>query len=529
MPAVEVEHGQASTRSPSDREERLADPVGGRPHPPPRGATRRLPLQLSGDHAHPVIRAAIGSETLGAEAAAGGLEQRAELRRLPASRSVQQVEHLAFALPSNSGRSSGRLARRSAAIPALAGAEDLALAAQRPGRPRRARSRRRVALDRPQPGSRQLARLCRRTGGTGELVLAAPDPAAQLVQLARRRSARRPRSPSPSALGTSTPTSITRGRDQHVGLARRRSRASPRAFVGATASARGGPDRKSRRLTRACSRSASTVAAVRLRPSPTRRPAGRPRRPGGPRPAAAAHEVVGASPRSSRGPSRVLDRLARPAGSSRSAGHVEVAVGGQRERVRGIGVAVMCSTWGAWPESRPLASSARRCSTPNRCCSSTTAERRAGRTRPSASNQAHGCPRPVRSSPDWRARLQGGAADSRAGVAPVSKRERIAFARPAARVERRHAQQVLGRPASRWAPSAPPGRPASSGPQQRVARPPAVFPEPGLPPMQQPLHGHRRARGRRRSRPAPSVLRRPVGVERQRRRGPAVDRARSTP
>ena len=41
------------------------------------------------------------------------------------------------------------------------------------------------------------------------------------------------------------------------------------------------------------------------------------------------------------------------------------------ESVRGIGVAVMCSTCGAIP-STPFESSALRCSTPKRCCSSTT-------------------------------------------------------------------------------------------------------------------------------------------------------------
>ena len=139
--------------------------------------------------------------------------------------------------------------------------------------------------------------------------------------------------------------------------------------------------------------------------------------------------------------------------------------------------------------STPLASSARRCSTPKRCCSSTTqTPRRAKRT---AGSIRAWVPTISPSSPlaSWsRARLRVGA-----GVAPVSSAKGIASA-PSSRSERR---RVLLGQRSRSAPSAPPGSPLPAPATSRRRRPPS---SPTRPPPSAAAASARRSRGRRRSR-----------------------------
>ena len=104
----------------------------------------------------------------------------------------------------------------------------------------------------------------------------------------------------------------------------------------------------------------------------------------------------------------------RPAGSSR----IEVVSRSPyavRESVRGIGVAVMCSTCGA-ASPGPFASSDARCETPKRCCSSTTQTARLANL---TSGSIRACvPTTSPSSPD--ASRSSASRRRRAGVADVS-------------------------------------------------------------------------------------------------------------
>ena len=131
----------------------------------------------------------------------------------------------------------------------------------------------------------------------------------------------------------------------------------------------------------------------------------------------------------------------------------------------------MWRTCGAIP-STPFASSARRCSTPKRCCSSTTQTPRRAKLDRSA-RSARGC-RPRARARRWRA-APAPRAGVAPGVAPVSSANGIAsWASSRSSVAR------AARRGSRSAPSAPPGSPPRAPAASRRAAT-TVLPEPTSP------------------------------------------------
>ena len=113
--AVEVEDAGAVDPVAERREDRLADAVGGRPHLPAARRDQALPLQLSGDDPH---RTALEWDRVGgagAEAAAGGVEQRAEGRGVERAVAAQQGQHLLAGLEQQRRRPRAARRRRSAA------------------------------------------------------------------------------------------------------------------------------------------------------------------------------------------------------------------------------------------------------------------------------------------------------------------------------------------------------------------------------------------------------------------------------
>ncbi len=158
----------------------------------------------------------------------------------------------------------------------------------------------------------------------------------------------------------------------------------------------------------------------------------------------------------------------------------------------------MWSTCGA-ASPGPLASSAARWRTPNRCCSSTTqTASEANRTSGSISAWV---PTTSPSSPlASRPRVSRRRA---AGVAPVSSANGIEGPRPA-RAARR-ASSRAARPASRSAPSAPPGDPTRARAASRTRRRPSF---PSRPRPSAAAASAARRRGRRRSRRRRAAARR---------------------
>ena len=107
--------------------------------------------------------------------------------------------------------------------------------------------------------------------------------------------------------------------------------------------------------------------------------------------------------------------------------------------VRGIGVAVMTSTCGG---RLPLARSASRCSTPKRCCSSTTTRPRSAKSTPSCSSAWVPTTIPARAARDVGARLAPGRAPSE----PVSSATRVPSGRRPARRPGRAGRAARGCP-----------------------------------------------------------------------------------
>ena len=136
--AVEVEHPRAANVA-EDREDRLAHPLGRRAHlvAAPRA---REPASAQLAAADPQLHAARRDlrDALVAEAAARLVHQRAERRAPRASRAARAVASTAARASSSSGGVVGQQRGAESRQPVLAGAEELALAADRRGRPRRA-------------------------------------------------------------------------------------------------------------------------------------------------------------------------------------------------------------------------------------------------------------------------------------------------------------------------------------------------------------------------------------------------------
>ncbi len=180
--------------------------------------------------------------------------------------------------------------------------------------------------------------------------------------------------------GTSTPTSMTVV-ETSTSTGRRRTPASPgpcrRAPSGRAASPPAGPPEGAAGELGASSSTANRSAAAR-RPDPRRtllgghrrRSVSRRRRPAGPcrPPRGSGCQARSSQAGCTRTGTTLVCTSPRPAGSSVS---VEVSRSPKTviATVRGIGVAVITSTCGGCPA---LPVSAARCSTPNRCCSSTT-------------------------------------------------------------------------------------------------------------------------------------------------------------
>ena len=282
-------------------------------------------------------------------------------------------------------------------------------------------------------------------------MLAAADPAAQLVEL-REPVALGPLDQHHGRVGDVDPDLDHARRHQHVGLARRRTRS-----IAALPSSREGiwpcsrPTLKSAELAgRAAARPRSVAAfASSFSDSLDQRaddeglpPLAQP----------LADELVGAGalllPHHPG-----LDRL--PArGQLAQGGRVEVAVGGQRERARDRRRGHVERRAAAAPPG-PFASSAARWRTPKRCCSSTTADARAGRTRRRA-RSARGCRPPARARPTRGGRAA--RAGARRGVAPVSSVNGAAGSRRrAAGLERRaqccSASVSVGAISAAWCPA----------------------------------------------------------------------------
>ncbi len=273
--AVEVEDAGALDVA-ERREDRLAHAVGGRPHLPAPRRDEPAPPQLSGDHPH---RAGSARRAV-AEAAPGRVHQRAELRRVERAVAAQQLQHLL------AGREQGRrvLGQRGDAkrgrpcwrVPSISPSPRSARstsASLKPSRSRSTASSRRRASSPASSAKRMQWTRARR---------ARPGRAAGAA--GRRRSARRPRSASRSRWGRRC-----RPRSRWSRRARR-SPPSENAAIASALSRRGhlavqDADREVAQLL------AARAARPRPRPpapaaSRTRRPAGRRRRPGGPRAAA---------------------------------------------------------------------------------------------------------------------------------------------------------------------------------------------------------------------------------------------------
>ena len=248
--------------------------------------------------------------------------------------------------------------------------------------------------------------LCRRVGDQQAEALGArrDRPGRAAGAAARRRTARRRGSPSPTRSATSTPTSITvvaTSTSMLAGGERGASRRPSRRRAAGRAARRGGGrpavrsvswSRRRRATASGGRRRLLLVGARRGRRTRRRRCLSRPRSAGSSPPMRGHDDVRLVSLRDlladplphpvqpvgvlARRHDRRLDRAAaRPGarGGSRCRGRRTTVIA----TVRGIGVAVMTSTCGGWP--RPCVVRAARCSTPKRCCSSTT-------TRPRSAN-----------------------------------------------------------------------------------------------------------------------------------------------
>ncbi len=259
--AVEVEHGGAGDALAERGEDRLADAVGGRAHLPAARRDQALPLQLSGDHPHDIGRyrsvdpAGIGS------AAPAPKRRRAASSSGPRAGSASEPWRRSSASTSSraaisSLRVLGQLGDGEARQAALAGAEDLALAAQAEVDLGELEA---VALLSPPPPAGAAPSpppLPRRAGTARDARRGRPGRAAGAA--GRRRSARPPRSPSRSRWRRRSrprsPSSPPARRSP-----RRRRPASPRPCR-PSASGRGGG--------RPRSRAARRPAAARPRPRP---------------------------------------------------------------------------------------------------------------------------------------------------------------------------------------------------------------------------------------------------------------------
>ena len=195
----------------------------------------------------------------------------------------------------------------------------------------------------------------------------APDPAAQLVQL-RQAEALGPLDHHDRGVGHVHPHLDHRRRDQHLGLARRRSAPSPRPSRPA-ASGRGPARRRPRPAPRAGAGTAPRRRSGRSSRSP--RPAGRPSRPAAPRPPRARRRSTTSSIRAG-GDQRGRSPASGPAASrpapTRPCRRIAPGSATARDRRRGHHQHVRPPA--PW---RPAPSAAR---TPKRCCSSITARRR---------------------------------------------------------------------------------------------------------------------------------------------------------
>ena len=206
--------------------------------------------------------------------------------------------------------------------------------------------------------------------GVGEqdavaLVLAAADATAQLVKLGE-----------PVALGAldqhhggvgDVDADLDHGgRDEHVELAAGES-LHRLGLLARRTSGRAAGRRGSRRARRRASRSASALAAFACSFSESETSG---QTTNAWRPSRRRARMNSYAPARFSSPTTQVFTGRRPAGSSRIV-VVSRSPYAVSESVRGIGVAVMCRTWGA-ASPGPLASSAARCATPKRCCSSTT-------------------------------------------------------------------------------------------------------------------------------------------------------------
>ena len=206
-----VPQKRSRTRAPSRRRRgsRTASRARGR-RSAARPSTAAAARPACGRRARPAttLTPAIGSARSSPNRCAGGVEQRAELRGVerPVLATEQRRAPRARASAS-SARVVGQLGDPEARQPVLAGAEDLALAAQRQvdlGELEAVAAR---ARSPPSAAARARTR-DRRTGCTGSRARPA-RPARAAGAAARARSARRPRSASRSRSATSIPTSIT--------------------------------------------------------------------------------------------------------------------------------------------------------------------------------------------------------------------------------------------------------------------------------------------------------------------------------
>ncbi len=245
-------------------------------------------------------------------------------------------------------------------------------------------------------------------------------------------------------------------------------------------------------------------------------------------PAAASSRTRCQVPSSSAGRRMPVRTASRPAGAVWS---VETSRSAYRTwpRVRGIGVAVMSRTCGR-AARRPCASSAPRCSTPNRCCSSTTARARSANATASWSRACvpttiPACPLAIASTARRRA-----LAAERAGE---QRRRAARGPRAGPRASRWccRASRSVGASRAAWRPS--------SAAAARAQAATAVLPEPTSPWTRRSI-GTARARsvadlgdgrrlvGRQRHRPPQRLAgeRRPRAPSRIRRSAAAVDRDR---